>query len=65
MKSEGVWSVLTVPGHILEKKLNELAREKTEVVKIERTGSNWTVITHVAEQQTPKGKVFGFSAQRE
>lgn len=65
MKTDVVWKVDTVPGHILEKKLNELAHDQCEIVTVERTGSVWTIITHRSTHEVSKGKVFGFTAQRE
>jgi len=65
MKTDFVWKVFRVQGHLLEEKLNELTRDQYEVVTIAYTEGDWTVITRVSGHAHPKGKVIGFSAERE
>lgn len=64
MKTEVVWKVDTVAGHMLEETLNELSREQSEVVHLDRTGTYWTVVTRRAEHPGVKNRTIGFTPQK-
>lgn len=65
MKAEFKWHVVTVPGHQLEDKLNEMTHDQYEIVQVERSDSDWTIIARRSVLNEPKGQVIGFTAQKE
>jgi hypothetical protein len=60
MKPDIVWCVETIPGHLLEKRLQKFTDECYEVVSVKHTGSHWTIIARSTENKTPKGNAMGF-----
>jgi hypothetical protein len=60
MKTDILWNVVTVPGHLLEKRLQKFTDELYEVVSVEFTGSQWTIIARSSTGNAPKGNAIGF-----
>jgi hypothetical protein len=60
MKSDIRWSVVTVYGHELEIRLQQLTDDGFEIVSVDRTDTQWTIIAHTANRPETKGKTIGF-----
>jgi hypothetical protein len=60
MASDVRWKVLTVPGHDLEARLQQLTDDDYEIVDIDRSGTHWTIIARISDRQSKKGNPIGF-----
>lgn len=56
------WKVLTVPGHDLEARLQQLTDDDYEIVDIDRSGTHWTIIARISDLLAKKGNPIGFRA---
>ena len=62
MASDMRWKVLTVPGHDLEARIQELTDEEYEIVDINRSGIHWTIIARHSDRMAKKDNPIGFQA---
>jgi phage repressor protein C with HTH and peptisase S24 domain len=62
MQSDVRWYTVTVLGHELEKKLQELTNDGYEIVSIEKTASKWLIIAHQTRKNRPSKNPIGFQA---
>jgi hypothetical protein len=62
MASDVRWKVVTVPGHDLEARLQQLTEEQYEIVNIDRSGTHWTIIARISDREVKMGNPIGFRA---
>jgi len=66
MRSSLRWKVVTVKGHDLESRLQELTDEGHEIFGVHPSAAGWTIIAHTTGDKAADGKSIGFQPpQRE